>query len=270
MADLEKIVEETTEIPETEKYKLYTGKIKAFKEMLKFLPASYVKKLANADKLNDVAKSVKNTIERGAVGFPRICSTCCEMAPICPFAKTEIFPEGEMCPIESAMMNNIAEGLQEELIADRGKITMADNIQIFMIAAAQTMLSYRIAGLIGLKGSTTVEVRQGPGGMKSETEIPNPLIESYVMLNDTISKHLRALHLTRIERSKTRPSKEQTDDKLKELDGNRFITLLQESGISIDVISNIMRRLQDENHEPTKESIKDDSDSTSDDAQQTD
>lgn len=230
---------------ETSKHHLYKGNIKEFKRIIKFIPDEIMEKLNEEDKLNDLAKGVKDTIGDNLSRFPRVCNETCEIIDSCPFAMNDAMPTGNSCPLECHLTEAMMSGLIAELKLDRSSLTASDYITLTSIVINHVLGSFRMYGMISTEGIMTTGTSR-IGGEMVEMDVVNPVLEQMVNLSQLNQKLLKSLHLTRIDRARHAPIKEieKEDDRL---DPNDLIEGLQEAGIDMREISNVVRKLQNDN-----------------------
>lgn len=227
------------EISDSEKHALYKGTIKPFKDIIKYLPAEYVKTLSDEGLINDVAKRVKDTVGRNGVGFPRICNQSCEIQDSCPFFKTGKIPEDYPCPLELYMVNTIIGNLEDQLLQDNGEVTMSDQIMLTSIAMLYVIGNFRTSAILsrdGLKVIGTIRTSSGP----IEIEVPNPLLEQYVTINDQLMSFLKEIHSTRLSRARVKPTKVVKEKEETVIDMDTLMGQLSDLGVPIEKITEII------------------------------
>lgn len=236
------------------KHTLYKGHIEEFRSMIKYMSESQVNKMIDTNKINEIAKSVKDTIGRTIGRTPKICSEDCDIIDTCPFAINKVTPDGELCPIEQYLIDNFFEELQVELHQDKDTIQASDIISIGSLTTLYVLL-YRMTNKISIDGLTTIGTMKTSAGF-IETQVANPMIEQIIKIQEQMQKILKNLHLLRLERAKHAPhrDKEEKDEDVSKKD---FYKELAAKGINLkelsDALNNIKKGGKDETPESSNE-----------------
>jgi len=229
------------DVDESAKFAMYSGKIPAFKNTVKHIKANIIKSYKDAGTLNTLASEYSKTIKKGMSTFPMKCSAACEIIDVCPFNEVGNIPEGDPCPIELYMIDELSTSLQAEVTGGHRKCTISEMLTISSIVSLTVIANFRLNAIISMDSLKKQVAIKGPNGMV-ETISLNPLIESMYKLYSETQSLLKNLHLNKLDKSRYPDKQEQPkDQKDNGLDMQKFTKYLAEKGIDSKILTEAIK-----------------------------